>query len=109
MFFILGTIDKADQINESICSELTVSSKEIVAQLHPSIIGDYLLQSERNNGRAVYRSKEKVISYQQNGFIYLYSFDAKEYADNESYESLSDLTGLWVVSVIKCLIMNYFL
>ena len=115
MFFNLGTIAKADQITESICSELTLSSKGIVGQNYHShkiigkITGDYLLLSERNNGRAVYRSKEKVISYQQRSFIYLYSFNATEYADNESYESLSDLTGWWVVRVIKCLIMNFFL
>ena len=81
----------------------------MVYQLYPGIIGDYLLQSKRNNERAVYRSKEKVIMNQTSGYIYLYSFDAEEYAGYENYEKLRDLYGLWMVSFIKYLIFNKML
>ena len=100
---------KADQITESICSELTLSSKRMVCHRYPSIIGDYLLLSERNNERAVYRSKEKVTIHQQSDYIYLYSFNVEEYADYENYERLSDLTGSWVVRFIKYLIIDHYL
>ena len=77
----------------------------MVNQFYPGIIGDYMLQSKRNNGRAVYRSKEKIAIHPQSGYIYgyiyLYSFDAEEYANYENYESISNLTGSWVVRVIK--------
>ena len=81
----------------------------MVNQYYPGIIGDFLLLSERNNGRAVYRSKEKIAIQQQSGYIYgyiyLYSFDAEEYADHENYESFTDLTGSWVVRFNKQLTM----
>ena len=64
-------------------------------------MGDYLLQSVRNNGRNVYRSKEVVSANNKTGFIYLYSFDAEQYADNDDYEELKDLAGTWVVSLTK--------
>ena len=80
----------------------------MVYQLYPGIIGDYLLQSKRNNERAVYRSKEKVIMNQTSGYIYVYSFDAEEYADYENYEKLSVLTGVWMVRFIKYLIISHF-
>ena len=77
----------------------------MASQFYPGIIGDFLLLSERNNGRAVYRSKEKIAIQQQNGYIYgyiyLYSFDAEEYADHENYESFTNLTGSWVVRFNK--------
>ena len=107
--FNLGTIATADQITESVCSEFTLSSKGIVSQLYPGIIGDYQLQHERNNGRAVYRSKEIVIRNTTTGYIYLYSFNAEENADYENYGKLSVLTGLWMVRLIKYLIISRFL
>ena len=61
-------------------------------------MGDYLLQSVRNNGRNVYRTKEVGSANNQTGFIYLYSFDAEQYADNDEYEKLKDWAGTWVVS-----------
>ena len=64
-------------------------------------MGDYLLQSVRNNGRNVYRTKEVVSIYNQTGFIFFYSFDAEQYADNEDYETLKDLAGEWVVSFLS--------
>ena len=78
-----------------------LSSNEIARQCYPGIIGDYLLQSERNNGRAVYRSKDKIIKGQQSGFAYLYSFNAEEYAGVENYEKIKDYSGAWLVSFIK--------
>ena len=95
----------ADQTTESFCSELTLNYKGNVRHFYSGIIGDYLLLSERNNGRAVYRSKEKNTIHQRNGYIYgyiyLYSFDAEKYADHENYESLNNLNGSWVVKFIK--------
>ena len=73
----------------------------MACQFFPGFIGDYLLLSERNNGRAVYRSKEKLYTQNVYGYMYLYSFDAEEYADHENYKSLNNLTGYWVVSFIK--------
>ena len=67
------------------------------------------MQPERNNERAVYRSKENVIMNQTSGYIYLYSFNATEHADNENYEILKYLTGSWVVRFIKYLISSNFL
>ena len=85
----------------------------MVNQFYPGIIGDFLLLSERNNGRAVYRSKEKISIHQQSGYIYgyiyLYSFDAEEYADYQNYDKISNLTGSWVVRFIKLFIMIHFL
>ena len=59
------------------------------------------MQSERNNGRAVYRSKDKVIMYQGYEYIYLYSFNAEEYADDEIYEAIKSHSGDWMVSFTK--------
>ena len=84
-----------------ICREFTFSSNGITRHLYPEIIGDYLLQSERNNGRAVYRSKDKVIMYQGYEYIYLYSFNAEEYADDEIYEAIKSHSGDWMVSFTK--------
>ena len=64
-------------------------------------MSDYLLQSVKNHGRNVYRTKEVVSANNQTGFIYLYSFDAEQYADNDDYEELKDLAGTWVVSLTK--------
>ena len=85
----------------------------MVNQFYPGIIGEFLLLSERNNGRAVYRSKGKISIPQQNGYIYgyiyLYSFDAEEYAYHENYESINYLTGTWVVRFIKYFLMIFVL
>ena len=70
------------------------------------MMGDYLLQSVRNNGRNVYRTKEVVLRNNLTDFIYLYSFDADEYADHEDYEKLKDAAGAWAVSFIKYWTMN---
>ena len=67
------------------------------------------MQPERNNGRAVYRSKEIVIRNTTTGYIYLYSFNPEEYADYEKYGKLRLLTGLWMVRLIKYLIISRFL
>ena len=84
-----------------ICQEFTLNSNGITRHLYPGIIGDYLLQSERNNGRAVYRSKGKVIIDQLREYIYLYSFNADEYAGDENYEKLRAISGIWLVSFMK--------
>ena len=85
----------------SICQEFTFSSNGITRQFYPGIIGDYLLQSERNNGRPVYRSKDQVIIDQLPEYIYLYSFNADEYAGDENYEKLRAASGIWLVSFMK--------
>ena len=85
----------------SICQEFTFSSNGITRQFYPGIIGDYLLQSERNNGRPVYRSKDQVIIDQLREYIYLYSFNAEEYADDEIYEAIKSHSGDWMVSFTK--------
>ena len=67
-------------------------------------MGDYLLlPNARNNGRAVYRSKEEVIRDQQSGYIYLYSFNADENTANlnRKYESDDSRSGIWMVSFIN--------
>ena len=84
-----------------ICQEFTLSSNGITRHLYPEIIGDYLLQSERNNGRAVYRSKDKVITYQGYEYFYLYSFNAETYSDDDIYENIKILSGDWMVSFTK--------
>ena len=83
------------------CPEFTLNSYGIARQYFPAIMGDYLLQSVRNNGRNVYRTKEVVSAYNQTGFIYLYSFDAEQYAENDDYEESKDLAGTWMVSFTK--------
>ena len=95
LYFIL------DKIAENICQEFTLSSNGITRQLFPGIIGDYLLQSERKNGRAVYRSKNETTRQQKSGYIYLYSLNAEELKNNKKYEILHDFTGAWVVSFNK--------
>ena len=80
-----------------ICQEFTLNSNGITRHLYPGIIGDYLLQSERNNGRAVYRSKGKVIIDQLREYIYLYSFNDDEYAGDAG----EDAPGTWLVSFMK--------
>ena len=89
-YFILGETLK---IAENMCQEFALSSYGIVRRLYPGLIGDYLLQSERNNGRVLYRSKDEVIWDQRSGYIYLYSF---EY--DEAFKVFSDI---WLVSFIK--------
>ena len=93
-------------MSESVCTEFALNSTGIVRQLFPEMMGDYLLQSVRNNGRNVYRSKEVVSRNNRTVFIYLYSFDADEYAEHEDYEKFKDLAGTWVVSFIKYLIVH---
>ena len=95
-----------DNVSEIICPEFELNSNGTVRQLFPEMIGDYFLQSVRNNGRNVYRTKNVVSNnYQQYPtiphFIYLYSLDAEQYADDENYEELKDYAGTWVVSFIK--------
>ena len=89
-----------DEIVENICQEFTLSSNGITRQLFPGIIGDYLLQSERKNGRAVYRSKNETTRHQKSGYNYLYSFNAED-LKNKNYENLQNLNGAWVVSFNK--------
>ena len=86
-----------------ICQEFTLNSNGITRHLYPGIIGDYLLQSERNNGRAVYRSKDEVFMdlHQQSAYIYFYSFNAEEYAGDRIYEKYKDHSGVWLVSFMK--------
>ena len=59
------------------------------------------MQSERNNGRAVYRSKDKIIRGNESGFAYLYSFNAEEHAGVENYETIKEFSGAWLVSFIR--------
>ena len=64
------------------------------------------MQSERNYGRAVYRSKNEVNwdlrgSQHRRGYIYLYSFNAEEYAGDEHYERIKRHSGVWLVSFMK--------
>ena len=97
-YLILGEIVKSD---ENICHEFTLSSTGITRQLFPSIIGDYLLQSERKNGRAVYRSKNEITYHQKGGYNYLYSFNAEELTNHKNNDELKNRTGAWVVSFNK--------
>ena len=92
IIFILG------EIAENICQEFTLSSNGITCQLSPGLIGDYLLQSERKNGRAVYRSKNEITWRQKSGYSYLYSFNAEEYKNHKNYEIVQNYNGGWVVS-----------
>ena len=61
-------------------------------------MGDYLLQPVRGNKRNVYRTKEVRSINNQTAFIYLYSFDAEQYADHEDYDRFKDYAGTWMVS-----------
>ena len=88
-------------IAENICQEFTLSSNGITRQLFPGIIGDYLLQSERKNGRAVYRSKNEITYNQKGGYNYLYSFNAEELTNDENNKNVNNLNGAWVVSFKK--------
>ena len=97
-YFILG---KTLEIAENMCQEFTLSSYGIARRLYPGLIGDYLLLSKRNNGRAVYRSKDEVIWDQRSGYIYLYSFNAGENVGDEYYEALKEFSDIWLVSFIK--------
>ena len=90
-----------DEIVENICQEFTLSSNGITRQLSPGLIGDYLLQSDRKNGRAVYRSKNKTTWHQKSGYYHLYSFNAEEYKNFKNYENVQNYTGAWVVSFNK--------
>ena len=72
-----------DNVSESICLEFELNSYGTVRQLFPEMMGGYFLQSVRNNGRNVYRTKNVVSNnYQQYPtiphFIYLYSFNAED-------------------------------
>ena len=99
-YFILG---KTLEIVETMCQEFTLSSYGFTRRHYPGLIGDYLLQSERNYGRVVYRSKDEVYmdQDQQLGYIYLYSFNAEEYARDEHYERIKRHSGVWLVSFMK--------
>ena len=90
-YFILDETLKIAE--ENICQEFTLSSYGIARRLYPGLIGDYMLQSERNNGRVMYRSKDEVILDQRSGYIYLYSF--------EYDEALKEFSDIWLVSFIK--------
>ena len=90
-----------DEIVENICQEFTLSSNGITRQLFPGIIGDYLLQSERKNGRALYRSKNEITFRQESAYIYLYSFNPEEYTNHKNDENVQNQTGAWVVSFNK--------
>ena len=96
-YFIL---DETLQIAKNVCQEFTLSSYGIVRRIYPGLIGDYQLQSVRNYGRVVYRSKDKVFmdQNQQWGYIYLYSFNAEEHTGDEYYETIKDKSGIWLVS-----------
>ena len=80
-------------MSESICTEFTLGSNGLVRQLFPEMMGDYLLQTVRNNGRNVYKHNKEV--------VYLYSLNVYEHADDADYETLKDWAGTWVVSIIK--------
>ena len=86
-----------------ICQEFTLSSNGITRHLYPGIIGNYLLQSERNYGRAVYKSKDEIFMDQDQrwGYIYFYSFNAEVYAGDRIYEKYKDHSGVWLVSFMK--------
>ena len=90
-----------ENVAEGICPEFELNSDGNARKLFPEIMGDYLLQSVRNNGRNVYRTKEMFSRNNQTGFIYLYSINADEYADNEDYEEIKEVAGIWAVSFIK--------
>ena len=83
------------------CQEFTLSSYGIARRIYLGFIGDYLLQSERNYGRAVYRSKDEIFWDQRSGYIYLYSFNAEEYTGDEYYERIKRYSGVWLVSFMK--------
>ena len=79
------------------CPEFTLNSNGSARQLHPEIMGDYLLQHVKNNGRVVYRSKEMVFKYQIQSYVYLYSFNAEEYVKYEHYETVATWKNEWMV------------
>ena len=88
-------------MSASICPEFELNSNGIVRQLFPEMMGNYLLQSVRNKGRNIYKTKELKPRNNQTGAIYLYSFDAEKYADHQDYEKLKDWDSTWVVGFIK--------
>ena len=98
-YFILDETLKIAE--ENICQEFMLSSYGIARRLYPGLIGDYMLQSERNNGRVMYRSKDEVIWDQRSVYIYLFSFNAEENAGHEYHEVLKEFSGIWLVSFIK--------
>ena len=95
-----------ENVSASICPEFELNSNGIVQQLFPDMMGDYLLQSVRSKGRNIYRTKELKPRNNKTGAIYLYSFDADEYAEHEDYEKFKDAAGTWVVSFIKYSIVH---
>ena len=90
-----------DEIAHSVCSEFTLNSTGLARQLHPEIMGDYLLHTVKNNGRAVYRSKEPVFKYQMYSYVYLYSFNAEEYVYHKRYHRIASRQNEWMVRFIK--------
>ena len=95
-----------DEIAHNVCPEVTLNSNGSSRQLHPEIMVDYILLSVKNNGRAVYRSKEMVFKYQMHSYVYLYSFNAEEYVyidmnENENNETIARLQNHWMVRYIE--------
>ena len=69
----------------------------LVNRHHPKILGDYKLQTEKNNGKVVYR---KDLTYESSS-IYLYSLDTSKLANHDlnariTYE-LVYLYNAWMV------------
>ena len=102
---IVGTffISILDEMPHSLCPNFTLSSNGPARQLHPEIMVDYLLLSVKNNGRAVYRSKEMVFKYETHSYVYLNSFNAEEYGYHENYETLATHQNVWIVRYIEYL------
>ena len=93
----INVISTLDEIAHNVCHEFTLNSNGSALQLHPEVMGDYLLQSVKNNGRVVYRSKEMVFKYQIQSYVYLYSFNAEEYVNHTQYETIATLQNEWMV------------
>ena len=96
----------------NVCPEFTLNSNGSALQLHPEVMGDYLLQSVKNNGRVVYRSKEMVFKYQMHSYAYLYSFNAEEYvymndmnADEHS-KSIAARQNYWMVRILNMFMLG---
>ena len=90
-----------DEISHIVCSEFTLNSTGVARQMHPEIMGDYILQPVRNNGRVVYRSKEIVFKYQMYRYVYLYSFNAEQYVYHRIYRRIATWQNGWMVRLLN--------
>ena len=94
-----------NEIAHNVCPEFTLNSNGLARQLYPEIIGDYSLHPVRNNGRVVYRSKEMFFINQRHSYVYLYSFNAKEYVNRRRYHMIASWQNEWMVRFIEIFLL----